>query len=128
MCIFWSTLFSFDACSFSNKSMCNNRGGSQHSRFYASGAYSTRYMYLSLSGATITNFKDMWRMRVTLKIKVFMWQLIRGKLPCSEKIAKRTGPSNGLCALYGDHSYCNHIFFACSTAFLCVQELGNYSL
>jgi hypothetical protein len=46
----------------------------------------------------------------------FLWQLIRGKLPCSEQVAKRLGPSNGECALCGALEDCNHIFFACSLA------------
>jgi hypothetical protein len=44
----------------------------------------------------VTHFKDVWKTRVPPKIKVFLWQLIRGKLPCSEQVAMRQGPSNGV--------------------------------
>ena len=45
-----------------------------------------------------------------------MWQLSRGRLPSREKIAKRKGPSNGLCALSGQVESTNHIFFECVLA------------
>jgi hypothetical protein len=79
-----------------------------------SGRYLTRSMYLSLSrGATVTYFKEVWRARVPPKIKIFLWQLIRNRLPSCEQVAKRMGPSNGRCALCGDMEDCNHIFFTC---------------
>jgi hypothetical protein len=83
----------------------------------ASGRYSTRSTYLALSqGANVTSFKDVWRTRVPPRIKIFLWQLIRGRLPSSDQVAKRMGPSNGLCSLCGDVEDCNHIFFNCSLA------------
>jgi hypothetical protein len=66
----------FDLCTFSDKD------DEISWSLEASGCYSTRSMYLRLSqGAVITHFKDVWRIKVPPKIKVFMWQLIRGRLP-----------------------------------------------
>jgi hypothetical protein len=49
----------------------------------ASGGLSTNLIYVDLSqGAAITHFKEMWKTRVTLKIKMFLWQLIRCRLRC----------------------------------------------
>jgi hypothetical protein len=53
---------------------------------------------------------------LTLDLKVFLWQLMRGKLPSSEQVAKRHGPYNGLCSLCGEIEDCNHIFFTCPMA------------
>jgi hypothetical protein len=60
---------------------------------------------------SVTSFKDVWRTRVPPKIKMFHWQLMRGRLPSSEQVAKHMGPSNGLCSLWGVLEDCNHIFF-----------------
>jgi hypothetical protein len=80
-------------------------------------AYSARSMYLRLlQGATVTHFKEVWRTRVPPRIRVFLWQLIRGKLPCSDQVAKRNGPLNGECSLCRELEDCNHIFFNCSLA------------
>jgi hypothetical protein len=64
----------------------------------------------------VTSFKDVWKTRVPPRIWVFLWQLIRGRLPSSDQVAKRMGPSNGLCSLCGDVEDCNHIFFTCPMA------------
>jgi hypothetical protein len=82
-----------------------------------SGSFSTRSMYLRLShGAEIVLFKDVWRTRVPPKVKIFLWQLIRGRLPTCEQVAKRHDPSNGRCAMCGEIEDCNHIFFGCHLA------------
>jgi hypothetical protein len=82
-----------------------------------SGRFSTRSMCLNLSrGAKVTCFKEVWRARVPPKIKIFLWKLIRNRLPSCEQVAKRMGPSNSRCALCGDMEDCNHIFFTCPMA------------
>jgi hypothetical protein len=56
----------------------------------ALGEYSTRSIYLKLSQvAAITHFKEVWRARVHPKIKIFLWQLIRSRLPSGPQVAKR---------------------------------------
>jgi hypothetical protein len=58
----------------------------------ASGRYSTRSTYLALSqGASMTSFKDVWKTRVPPRIRVFLWQLIHGRLPSSDQVAKPWG-------------------------------------
>jgi hypothetical protein len=65
-------------------------------------AYSTKSINLSLlSGVAVTHFKEVWRSQVLPKIKVFLWQLIGGRL----------GPSNGMCSMCGELEDCNHICF-----------------
>jgi hypothetical protein len=82
-------------------------------------AFSTRPVYRSLSQgqrSAVSHFKEVWRTKVPPKIKIFLWQLIRNRLPTSEHVAKRRVPSMGFCALCDDHEDCNHIFFACPMA------------
>jgi hypothetical protein len=82
-----------------------------------SGRFTTNSTYLHLSrGATTTCFKEVWRTRVPPRIKVFLWQLIRNRLPSSAQVAKRRGPSDGLCSLCHEPEDCNHIFFLCPMA------------
>lgn len=79
--------------------------------------FSTSSLYLSLThGAAVTCFKKVWHTRVPPKIKIFLWQLIQGKLPSSSQVAKRRGPLNGRCTLCGEIEHCNHIFFECIMA------------
>ena len=61
-------------------------------------------------------FSKIWRIHVPLKIRIFLWQLIRKRLPTNDNIRRRRGPSNGQCALCGGPEDANHIFFTCSLA------------
>jgi hypothetical protein len=49
---------------------------------------------------------------------MFLWQLIRRRLPLGEQLLKRHGPSNGLCALCGawELGRLQPRFFTCPTA------------
>jgi hypothetical protein len=47
----------------------------------ASGEYSTNSIYHRMSlGAVVTHLKDVWKIRVPPKIRIFLWQLLRGRL------------------------------------------------
>jgi hypothetical protein len=83
----------------------------------ASGEYSTNSIYHRMSlGAVVTHLKDVWKVRVPPKIKIFLWQLLRGRLPSGDQLVKRHGPSDGNCALCGEREDCSHIFFGCALA------------
>ena len=43
-------------------------------------------------GSITSKFKDVWRAKIPLKIKFFIWQAIRGKLTAVDQIRKRNGP------------------------------------
>lgn len=82
-----------------------------------SGSFSVRSLYhkiLHVSDAGVPKF--FWSAKFPLKIKIFLWQLDRGRLPAGDQLVLRHGPSDGLCALCGDLEDTNHIFFNCSLA------------
>ena len=58
----------------------------------------------------------LWKVRLPLKIKLFLWQMFRDKLPTSLNVAKRNGPADGPCALCGAPEDANHVFFICPLA------------
>jgi hypothetical protein len=73
----------FDLCSFSNEE------DEIKWVLEPSGGYSTSSMYMCLShGVIVTHFRDVWHMKVPPRIRVFLWQLIRGRLPSYEQVAK----------------------------------------
>jgi hypothetical protein len=51
-----------------------------------------------------------------LKIKIFTWQLAINRLPSSEQINHRCGPTDGLCVRCGQVELADHIFFSCAFA------------
>ena len=59
------------------------------------------------------------------KIKIFLWQAFRGRLPAADQICKSNGPGSEFCSLCGDLENMNHIFFHCVLAKLvwsCVRS------
>jgi hypothetical protein len=70
--------------------------------------------------------REVWHSKIPTKIKIFLWQLIRGKLSSSDQIWKRHEPSTGECVLCGEIEDTNHIIFHCSLAkfmWACVKVL-----
>ena len=95
----------------------NTDGGSTLKMVDQNYVFSTNSLYRKLcEGAASPNMKNIWKAQVPLKIRIFLWQLSRGRLPSSDQIALRHGPSNGQCALCGDHEDAGHIFFRCALA------------
>ena len=60
-----------------------------------------------------------------LKIKILLWQVIRGRLPAADQIRKRNGPGSEFCTLCGAVENTKHIIFNCVLTKLiwsCVRE------
>ena len=49
--------------------------------------------------------------KIPLKVRIFLWQWVRGRLPLGTEIQKRNGPGNSLCPICLVPEDCNHIFF-----------------
>jgi hypothetical protein len=82
-----------------------------------SSRFSVRSLYLDLCKApTIKLTKYLWSYPIPLKIKIFTWQLARGRLPTNNHIQNRGGNSDGKCALCGNAERADHIFFQCVLA------------
>lgn len=64
-------------------------------------------------GSPTSKFKDVWRAKVPLKIKIFMWQAIHGKLHAADQIHKCNGRGSDLRALCAAKEDTNPILFNC---------------
>jgi hypothetical protein len=67
-------------------------------------------------GAAVAYAKDIWTLPIPLKVKIFIWQLAKGRLPSAEQLFKRHGPSDGSCKLCAQVEDVSHIFFNCPLA------------
>ena len=67
-------------------------------------------------GPVFSMARGLWKAGLPLKIKIFMWQMVRNRLPTSDNVAKRNGPADGTCTLCGLGENANHIFFQCVLA------------
>jgi hypothetical protein len=67
-------------------------------------------------GPSLPQEKLIWKAKLPLKIKIFLWQMAKGKMPTNDQIQRRHGNLDGKCALCGQVESINHIFFSCVLA------------
>ena len=70
----------------------------------------------SLRARYILRLRFLWTIKIPLRIRIFLWQLVRGKVPSGVEVRKRNGPGDGLCPLCLVDEDSNHIFFTCPAA------------
>jgi hypothetical protein len=81
------------------------------------GKFTVSSLYRKINqGPSLQHEKLLWKSKLPLKIKIFLWQMAMGKMPANEQIHRRHGRSNGQCALCRQVESINHIFFSCAFA------------
>jgi hypothetical protein len=86
-------------------------------RLAPTGTFSVRSAYRALfRGPGLSWTSHLWKAPIPLKIKIFVWQLLRDRLPSGVEVAKRNGPGNGLCPLCAAPEDTRHIMFSCPAA------------
>lgn len=81
------------------------------------GIFSTKSLYDRLAaGHGPEELTEIWKARLPPNIKIFLWQLVRGRLPSGGQVQKRHGPGSGMCPLCEIEEDLNHIFFYCVSA------------
>ncbi|KAE8782470.1 putative carbohydrate esterase [Hordeum vulgare] len=84
-----------------------------HWQLEPTGRFSTKSLYqaiLRTPGPIELNIP--WEFKLPLKIKSFLWQLVRGRAPSGMEVPKRHDPSDGLCPLCSVPEDYNQIFFS----------------
>ena len=69
--------------------------------------------------------EDVWKSKLPLKIKIFMWQLKYNKLQVATSLKKRGWEGGIHCCLCGKVETTNHVFFECSIsrfAWCCLRD------
>jgi hypothetical protein len=81
------------------------------------GTFTVKSMYLDLlDDDTKYHKKYIWKMKVPLKIKVFMWFLHRKVILTKDNLVKRNWTSNESCYLCDNKESIQHLFFECPLA------------
>jgi S-adenosylmethionine:diacylglycerol 3-amino-3-carboxypropyl transferase len=79
------------------------------------GQYSSKslYRFLSFGGVISKRLEGLWRARVPLKVKIFMWQMFHNKLQSADQLKKRNWKGEVNCQLCEGLEDMNHIMFKC---------------
>jgi hypothetical protein len=60
--------------------------------------------------------KKLWKFKLPLKIKVFLWNLCRGAILTKDNLAKRRWKGNLTCSFCNRNESIHHLFFDCYMA------------
>jgi hypothetical protein len=82
-----------------------------------SGIFSVKSMYADImNGHTVFLRKYIWKIKVPLKIKIFMWFLYKKVILTKDNLAKRNWNGCKKCAFCDANESINHLFFDCPFA------------
>lgn len=83
-----------------------------------SGHFSTKSMYRMLAHRGVINYRMrmIWKCKVPLKVKVFLWQTVQNKLQTAANLKERNWKGSHKCVVCGENETEDHIFFSCILA------------
>jgi len=74
------------------------------------------YRFISDRGVASRVAGYVWKGKIPLKIKFFLWQIFNNKLQVAQSLIKRGSKETANCCLYGLAESVDHIFFQCHIA------------
>lgn len=82
-----------------------------------SGSFSVKFMYSHLCHNEVgVYFKDIWKARIPLKIKIWMWLIYHNAILTKDNLIKRNWSVDQSCAFCNESETIPHIFFDCTMA------------
>jgi hypothetical protein len=75
-------------------------------------------MYFLLMNVPLVNHNTLWRLKLPLKIKFFLWYLGRGVILAKDNLAKRGWKGSSKC------SFCNHNETICYLIIILLEISG----
>lgn len=92
------------------------------------GIFTTKslYRFITHGGGVISKIDNsIWRCKLPLKIRVFLWQIYHGRLQASAVLKKRGWKGDQRCILCKNIESIDHIFFGCPLAIFfwaCIRD------
>ncbi len=73
------------------------------------------YLFLQDSGVIDERFAHLWKLNLPLKVKIFVWLVLRRRMLTADLLLKRGWNGNGNCALcLGANETADHLFAGCA--------------
>jgi hypothetical protein len=74
------------------------------------------YQFLTASGVTSHVVKKIWKCKVPLKVRIFMWQAIQNRLQTTQLLRNKSWKRRDTCAICGASEDVDHHLFTCPMA------------
>jgi hypothetical protein len=71
------------------------------------------YEWLDFGGVPNTDFDIVWKSKLPMKIKVFMWLVRRKRIMTKDLLLKRGWVGDSSCVFCGEHETIHHLFVTC---------------
>ena len=86
-------------------------------QLHKSGQFSVRSMYSALLDVRVLPInKPVWKLKIPLKVKVFIWLLHRGVILTKDNLAKHNWKGSKQCCFCMNNETIVHLFFGCHMA------------
>lgn len=94
-------------------------GLNQNGKFSTKSVY--KWLEKPLSGC---HYKWIWKAKIPLKIKIFLWQLSQDAVLTRQVMRKRKWPGNPTCSFCNEVETSQHLFFMCPVAKIVWRSVG----
>lgn len=86
-----------------------------HWRWNTSGLFTVHslYTWLEYGGIKDKDYTTLWKTKIPLKIKIFMWLVKEGKILTKDNLAKKGWTGNQSCHFCNDNETIDHLFVTC---------------
>ncbi|EEE51773.1 hypothetical protein OsJ_33218 [Oryza sativa Japonica Group] len=88
-----------------------------HWNLTSNGEFSVKSHYLALIHSNVPNINNcLWKLKIPLKVKIFLWYLRRGMVLTKDNLIKRKWQGNKNCCFCCNDETIRHLFFECRFA------------
>ena len=79
------------------------------------GNYTSKSMYEEVVNPGVRDLRmlDMWKSNMPLKVKIFVWMCLRGRIQVAVDLKAKGWPGKPSCKLCGELETANHLIFGC---------------
>ena len=87
----------------------------------SNGKYTSKSMYEEVvnPGLRDTRMVDMWKSNMPLKVKIFVWMCVRGRIQVAKDLKEKGWLGEPSCKLRGEEESADHLVFSCPLSHFC---------
>jgi hypothetical protein len=80
------------------------------------GEFSVKSLYLAMQCNEVVPYKFMWKVKIPLRIKTFLWLMLKKSILTRDVLLQRGGKCEKKCLFCGCNETIDHLFFKCPLA------------